>query len=126
MQGSARPFPLIPLLAAPLNLQRSPAAFGVTLPCSLASFATVCATGAWLIRPRSRRDGEKIVVGFALHPRMQMLTQKTQHLSSQIPKAVQSAALQTQFPRPRVSGEGGQGERAGTLIVADSCRHFLG
>ena len=95
MQGSARPFPLIPFPAS--------------------------------------GDGEKFVVGFthteqgfALHPRMQMLTQKTQRLSSQIPKAVQGAALQTQFPRPRVSGEGGQGERAGTLIVVDPCRHFLG
>ena len=66
--------------------------------------------------------------GFALHPvgRMQMLTQKTQRLSLQTSKAVQGAALQTQFPRPRVSGDGGWGERAGTLIVADSCRHFLG
>ncbi len=95
MQGSARPFPLIPVPAS--------------------------------------GDGEKIVVGFAhteqgfaLHPRMQMSTQKTQRLSSRTLKAVQGAALQTQFPRPRVSGEGGQGERAGTLIVADPCRHFLG
>ena len=96
MQGSARPFPLIPFPAS--------------------------------------GDGEKFVVGFAhteqgfaLHPvgRTQMLTQKTQRLSSQTPKAVQGAALQTQFPRPRVSGEGGQGERAGTLIVGDPCRHFL-
>ena len=56
-------------------------------------------------------DGDKFVVGFAhteqgsaLHPRVHMLTQKSQRLSSQIPKAVQGAALQTQFPRPRVSG----------------------
>ena len=61
--------------------------------------------------PRSRGDGEKFVVGFAhteqgfaLHPRMQMSTQKTQRLSSRTLKAVQGAALQTQFPRPRVSG----------------------
>ena len=73
MQGSARPFPLIPFPAS--------------------------------------GDGEKIVVGFAhteqgfaLHPGMQMLAQKTQRLSSQTSKAVQGAALQTQFPRPHVSG----------------------
>ena len=94
MQGSARPFPLVPVPAS--------------------------------------GDGEKFVVGFAhteqgfaLHPRVHMLTQKTQRLRSQTPKAVQGAALQTQFPRPRVSGEGGWGERAGTLIVGDPCRHFL-
>ena len=94
MQGSARPFPLIPFPAS--------------------------------------GDGEKIVVGFAhteqgfaLHPRMQMSTQKMQRLSSRTLNAVQGAALQTQFPRPRVSGEGGQGERVGTLIVVDPCWHFL-
>ena len=59
---STYPFPLA-RCAAPLNSQRSPVAFGVTLPCSLASFATVCATGAWLIRPRSRGDGETEFAG---------------------------------------------------------------
>ena len=135
MQGSARPFPLIPLLAAlRLSIRKG------RLP-PLASRSLAHWPRSPLYAPQARGsfgpasgDGEKIVVGFAhteqgfaLHlvGRMHMLTQKTQCLSSQTSNAVQGAALQTQFPLPHPCGEGGRGERVGTLIVGDPCRHFL-
>ncbi len=109
--------PLAPLLAAlRLSIRKGRlAAFGVTLPCSLASFATVRATGAWLIRPRSRGDGG---TEFAwLRPARLLKSAMTgaaffvSTCAFCRPGAGRSPAQcgrspQQPFPRPRESGDG--------------------
>ena len=118
MQGSTRPFPLIPLLAA-LRLSICKGRLPPLASRSLAHWprSPLYAPQAHGSFGPASGDGERFVVGFAhteqgfaLHPRMHMLTQKNAAPVIADAKAVQGAALQTQFPRPRSCGEGGRGK----------------